>query len=209
VVRAHVEEPNNGVIADMDELVPHIEENIPLPQSAKEAFPELSPNEELQMRANVVKLMSDLTGEVISPTKENAAEATEIAKKMAADPAYRPDYSKYPNETLAYLAGMVAQMNVSIVDELSDLKMYVVNKLVEEVENARDAKIRVAALSKLGEIDGVDAFKKRTEVTHKVLSIEEVENELLATLGKLENRVIDVEAREVIKKEADAPKTDA
>jgi hypothetical protein len=193
----------------MDELVPHIEENIPLPQSAKEAFPELSPNEELQMRANVVKLMSDLTGEVISPTKENAAEATEIAKKMAADPAYRPDYSKYPNETLAYLAGMVAQMNVSIVDELSDLKMYVVNKLVEEVENARDAKIRVAALSKLGEIDGVDAFKKRTEVTHKVLSIEEVENELLATLGKLENRVIDVEAREVIKKEADAPKTDA
>ena len=52
----------------MDELVPHIEENIPLPQNAKEAFPELSPAEELQMRANVIKLMSDLTGQQLSPT---------------------------------------------------------------------------------------------------------------------------------------------
>jgi len=98
---------------------------------------------------------------------------------------------------------------VSIVNELSDFKLYVVNKLVEEIENARDSKTRIAAIAKLGEIDGVDAFKKRTEVTHKVMTIEEVESELLATLGKLENKVIDVEAREIIKKEADAPKTDA
>jgi hypothetical protein len=96
---------------------------------------------------------------------------------------------------------MVAQMNVSIVDELSDLKMYVVNKLVAEIEASKDAKIRVAALGKLGEIDGVDAFKKRTEVTHKILSIQEVEAELLETLGNLENKVIDVEAREIVKNE--------
>jgi hypothetical protein len=193
----------------MDELVPHIEENVPLPANAKDAFPELSPHEELQMRANVIKLMSDLTGDVLAGTQENVDQAVEIAKKMAADPNHRPDYAQYPNETLAYLAGMVAQMNVSIVNELSDLKMYVVNNLIKEVENARDPKIRVAALSKLGEIDGVDAFKKRTEVTHKVLTIQEVEEELLATLGKLENKVIDVEAREVVKKEANAPKTDS
>ena len=183
----------------MDELVPNIEENIPLPENAKDAFPELTPAQELQMRANVVKLMSDLTGQIISPTKENADQATEIAKKMAADPTYRPDYAQYPNETLAYLAGMVAQMNVSIVNELSDLKMYVVNKLVAEIEASKDAKIRVAALGKLGEIDGVDAFKKRTEITHKVLTIQEVEAELLETLGSLENKVIDVEAREIVK----------
>lgn len=193
----------------MDELVPPIEENIPLPKNAQEAFPDLLPPEELQMRANVVKLLSDITGDVIEPTQENVDQAKELAKQMITDPSLRPDYSKYPNETLAYLAGMVAQMNVSIVDELADLKMYVVNKLIAEVENARDPKTRVSALSKLGEIDGVDAFKKRTEVTHKVLTIEEVENELLATLGKLENKVIDVEAREIIKKENDTPKTDA
>ena len=190
----------------MDELVPNIEENIPLPQNAKEAFPDLSPAEELQMRANVIKLMSDLTGQQLSPTKENADQAKDLARQMAQDPKHRPEFANYPNETLAFLAGMVAQMNVSIVDELSDLKMYVVNKLVAEVENARDPKVRVAALSKLGEVDGVDAFKKRSEVTHKILTPEEVEKELLETLNSLENKVIDVEAREVIKHES---KTDA
>ena len=183
-------------------IIPHIEENIPLPKNAVDAFPELSPAEELTMRANVVKLMSDLTGKPLIPTQENADQAKEIAREMITNPSLRPDFAQYPNETLAMLAGMVAQMNVSIVDELSDLKLYVVNKLVMEVENAKDAKTRVSALSKLGEIDGVDAFKKRSEVTHKILSIEEVERELLDTLGSLENKVIDVEAREIVRNES-------
>ena len=182
----------------MTMLVPPIEENIPLPENAKEAFPDLTAEQELQMRANVITLMSDLTGQELAPTQENADQAKSIAKEMMSNPQYRPDYAKYPNETLAMLAGMVAQMNVSIVEELSDLKMYVVNKLVAEVENAKDPKVRVAALSKLGEIDGVDAFKKRTEVTHKHMSIEEVENELLSTLSIIEGQVIDVEARAVV-----------
>jgi hypothetical protein len=185
----------------MDILVPLIEENIPLPENAKEAFPELTAEQELQMRANVIKLMSDLTGQALEPTEENSDQAKSIAKQMMSNPQYRPDYSKYPNETLAMLAGMVAQMNVSIVEELSDLKMYVVNKLVAEVENAKDPKVRVAALAKLGEVDGVDAFKKRSEVTHKHLSIEEVESELLNTLSIIEGQVIDVEAKAVINKE--------
>jgi hypothetical protein len=194
----------------MTTLVPPIEENIPLPDNAREAFPDLTAEQELQMRANVITLMSDLTGQELAPTQENAEEAKSIAKQMMANPQYRPDYSKYPNETLAMLAGMVAQMNVSIVEELSDLKMYVVNKLVAEVENAKDPKVRVAALSKLGEIDGVDAFKKRSEVTHKHMSIEEVEEELLSTLTAIEDKVIDVEAKAVMSKESnDQAQTDS
>jgi len=190
----------------MTMLVPPIEENIPLPENAKDAFPDLSAEQELQMRANVIKLMSDLTGQELAPTKANADEAKDLARQMINNPQFKPDYAKYPNETLAMLAGMVAQMNVSIVEELSDLKMYVVNKLVAEIEAAKDPKIRVAALGKLGEIDGVDAFKKRTEVTHKIMTAEEVENELLETLSSLESKVIDVEAREIVRNE---PKTDA
>jgi len=192
-----------------DMIVPPIEENIPLPENAKEAFPELTATQELEMRANVIKLMSDLTGQEIAPTKENADQAKEIAKNMMANPAYRPDYAQYPNETLAMLAGMVAQMNVSIVEELSDLKMYVVNKLIAEIESVKDPKARIAALSKLGEVDGVDAFKKRSEVTHKHMTIEEVEKELLETLETLEDKVIDVEARMVVKKSDDSAQTDA
>jgi hypothetical protein len=184
--------------ADMTEFVPDIEEDIPLPKNAAEAFPELSPTEELNMRANVVKLFSDLTGQPLTATQTDLDQATYLAKEMMQNPKQRPDFAKYPNETLAFLAGMVAQMNVSIVDDLADLKMYVVNKLVNEVENARDAKTRVAALSKLGEVDGVDAFKKRSEMTVKHQSIEEVEKELLETLSNIEHKVIDVEAREIV-----------
>ena len=76
------------------------------------------------------------------------------------------------------------------------------NKLVHEIEHARDPKARLTALRSLGEVDGVDAFKKRSEVTHKIMTAEEVEKELLETLDSLENKFIDVEAREIIKNES-------
>jgi len=186
----------------MDGYVPDIEESIPLPNNAKEAFPELSPTEELNARAATIKFISDLTGQPIVPTKENKDEAEELAREMVANPQFRPEFANYPNETLAMLAGMVAQMNVSIVNDLADLKMYVVNNLVKEVETAKSAKERIAALSKLGEVDGVDAFNKRSETTVKIQTMEEVERELMATLEHLEDKVIDVKATEITDVEA-------
>ena len=181
----------------MNVIVPNIEEDIPLPASALEALPELTPQQEIEMRAKTIKLLADLNHEPITPTLEHQAQAEQLAREMVMNPAHRPDFAKYPNEVMAYLAGMVAQSNCMIVEELSDLKLYVVNKLVAEVENAKDPKARIAALAKLGEVDGVDAFKKRSEVTHKVQSIEEVEKELLETLNTLEDQIIDVEVREM------------
>jgi hypothetical protein len=80
---------------------------------------------------------------------------------------------------MAYLAGMIQQSNCALVDDLSEYKNYVINKYVYEIEHTEDSKIRIQALTKLGEVDGVDAFKKRTEITHVIKPIEEVENELL------------------------------
>lgn len=185
----------------MDLLIPDIEENIPLPRNAADAFPQLSPTEELNHRANVIKLMSDLTGQPISPTKENAEEAKSIGREMMENPKIRPEFAKYPNETLAMLAGMVAQMNVQIVDELSDLKMYTVNHLISSVEGAKDIKTKITALRALGEIDGVDAFKKRSEITHKIQTMEEVEAELIALLDEVQTKYIDVEAKVIVEKE--------
>jgi hypothetical protein len=187
----------------LDAYVPDIEENIPLPANAKEAFPELTPSQELEMRANVIKLMSDLTGQPIVPSKENADEAKELAKAMTANPDYRPDFAAYPNETIAMLTGMVNQMKVSIVDDLAELKTYVVTRLLLEVETAKDPKTRVTALTKLGEVDGVDAFKRRTEVTHKHQSLEEVEKELLDIVSYFKAKTIDEKTEEVEKIELD------
>jgi hypothetical protein len=80
------------------------------------------------------------------------------------------------------------------VDDLSELKLYVVNKLVYEVEHADSSKTRIQALSKLGEVDGIDAFKKRSETTHIIKPIEEVEKELLSVLEGIEYKVIDEES---------------
>jgi hypothetical protein len=181
----------------MNVIVPNIEEDVPLPSSAMEALPELTPQQEIEMRAKTIKLISDLNNEPIEPTPEHMETARQIAKQMVENPAHRPEFAKYPNEVMAYLAGMVAQSNCMIVEELSDLKLYVVNKLVAEIENAKDPKARIAALSKLGEVDGVDAFKKRSEITHKIQTIEEVEKELIETLNMLEDQVVDVEVREI------------
>jgi vacuolar-type H+-ATPase subunit I/STV1 len=174
-----------------DVLIPEIDENVPLPANAAEALPELSAEAEIEMRARTIKLISDLTGVPIAPGEEDMATAKQIAKAHLENPKNRVDYSKYPNETLAYLAGLVAQSNCMIVDDLSELKLYVVNKLVYEVEHADSSKTRIQALSKLGEVEGVDAFKKRSEVTHIIKPIEEVEKELLSVLEGIEYKVIE------------------
>ena len=184
-------------IGDMHQYVPEIEEDIPLPANAMEALPPLTSHQEVEMRARTIKMLADITGTVLSPTPAHAEVATELAREMMTDPHKRVEYSKYPNEVMAYLAGMVAQTNVALVDELSDLKMYVVNKLIYEVEHAKDPKARISALSKLGEVDGVDAFKKRTEMTVQVKPIEEVEKELLDTLNVLETRFLEVDSAEI------------
>jgi hypothetical protein len=71
------------------------------------------------------------------------------------------------------------------------LKNFVVNALLDEYNNATESKTRIQALSKLGEVDGVDAFKKRTETTHIIKPIEEVEKELMTVLEGIEYRVIE------------------
>ena len=179
----------------LDYYIPDLEEDVSLPFSAKEALPDLSPSEELAMRSRTIKLISDLTMQPIVADRMDEIQATALAKEMLEDPSMRPDFASYSNETTAYLAGLVAQSNQMIVNDLAELKLYVVNKLVQEVEHAKTSKDRIAALKNLGEIDGVDAFKKRSEMTIKVKPIEEVEKELLTVLDSIEYTVLD--AREV------------
>ena len=104
------------------------------------------------------------------------------------NPDLRPEFGNYPNETLAFLAGLVAQSNHMIVKDLADFKLYVVNSLVKMAETAKSDKDKIVALKSIGEIDGVDAFKKKSEITHKMESMEEVEKELLSMLSELKQK---------------------
>lgn len=177
----------------LDYYIPDIDNDVPLPANAAEALPELTASEELAMRARTVKLLSDLTLTPLIPSTDDIDVATEAAREMMQNPSLRPDFATYNNETTAYLAGLVAQSNQMLVNDLAELKLYVVNKLVHEIEHAKMSKDRIAALKHLGEVDGVDAFKRRTEITHKVIPIEEIEQEILSVLEGIEYTVLDPE----------------
>jgi len=176
--------------ATMQPLVPDIEENIALPASMAEAMPTLPFKEELDMRARTIKLISDLSQQPIVPNEEDCASAQELAVEMTKHPRKKQDLAKYPNETVAFLAGLVAESNHMIVDDLSELKLFVLNNLMKEFAQSDDAKLRTQILTKIGEVDGVDAFKKRSEVTHVIKPIEEVERELLRILDGVEYDVV-------------------
>jgi hypothetical protein len=175
----------------MEPRIPDIEEGIPLPKNASEALPELSPREELDGIAQTVTDLADMTGTPIKFDATDVEEGKKVAKELIQNPKVRPNYNAMRDTTKAVLAGMVAKYDFEIVDDLVQLKGFVVNALLDEYRNASESKTRIQALSKLGEVDGVDAFKKRTETTHIIKPIEEVEKELMSVLEGIEYRVVD------------------
>jgi hypothetical protein len=170
-------------------IVPPLEENIPIPKNVREALPDLSNQEELEMMANTIKLIADLNGEDINPTVEDIDEAKTIAKQMIEHPETKIQLRKYKNNTLASLAGMVAELDSSVVDDLKDLKTFVINGLIKEATMSDKSKERITALRAIGEVDGVDAFKKHTEVVHKNMSMDDIEGRLKILVTKLQKRL--------------------
>jgi len=174
-------------------VVPHIEDNIPLPTNAREALPDMSPDEELTMRAHTVKVISDIKNEVIEPSDDEMEEAETIAKEMMKNPELKPEFANYPNETIAYLAGLVNQTSHMVAKDLAEIKLSVLNGLLQEAAMAKSPRERISAWKAVGEIDGVDAFKKKTEITHINKSGEELEKELRETIEQLKGKVVDGE----------------
>ena len=172
-------------------LVPHIEEGVPIPKNSHEALPSMNNEEEVVVRATTIKELSDLTGQQIAPDAKHRLDAEEIARDMIKNPKKKQEFAKYANETMAFLGGMVGTYNHMIVNDLADLKLYVVNKLVEIVQDEEsNIKEQITALRSIGEVDGVDAFKKKTEVVHKMETMEEVEKELLNMLSELKQKAL-------------------
>ena len=178
-------------------MYPNIEDNIPIPKNVREALPDLSNQEELEMMANTIKLLSDLTGQPIEATQEDIDEAKTVIKTIIKEPQTKLQLKKYKNGTLASLAGMVAELDAQVVDDLKDLKTFVINGLIKEATMSDKSKERITALRAIGEVDGVDAFKKHTEVVHKNMSLDDIEDRLKVLVGKLQKR-LDIKDSEVI-----------
>ena len=171
-------------------MMPHIEEGVPIPSNSKEALPEMNNEDHIRLRATTYKELSDLTGHIIDPTSEDREAAEKKAKEIINNPQQKLDVAKYPNDQIAYLAPLVELYNHSVVKDLADLKLYVVNKLIYAAEHTQNVKEQISALRSIGEVDGVDAFKKKSEVIHKHETMEEVEKELVTMLTELKQKVL-------------------
>lgn len=188
----------NQDFSDVDiVLVPPIEQNEPIPPHARDALPPLTNEQEIEMVGNTIKLISDLTGQRIQATQEDIDEAKTVIKTIIKEPEKKLNIRKYKNNTLAALAGMVAELDAQVVDDLKDLKTFVINGLIKEATMSDKAKERITALRAIGEVDGVDAFKKHTEVVHKSMSMDDIESRLQTLVTKLQKR-LDVKDSEVI-----------
>ena len=73
-------------------IIPYVENDIPIPKNAKEALPDIPVQEELTMRAQTIKLVSDLADENIEPTTENMEHAEGLAKEMMVNPELKPEF---------------------------------------------------------------------------------------------------------------------
>ena len=156
-------------------MMPNIDENVPLPKNPKDAMPEMGMEKELQVRVETIKTIADLKGEPIPDANpKEQQKAVDFVKRVMTDPNFKPEYGNYSDPTMAFCAGMVAQTQVLLAKELADYKLYVVNNLIKVIESTENPKEKTTALRALGEVDGVDAFKKKTEVTHRMESMEEV-----------------------------------
>jgi len=206
VIQQPMQTEQNQALNDKEVvIIPHLEENISLPRNARDALPDLSNEEELEMMVNTIKLMSDLTGNPIKVTKEDIAEAKTVAETIVKHPDKKLQLKKYKNSMLASLAGMVAELDAQVVDDLKDLKTFVVNGLIKEAATAEKSKERITALRAIGEVDGVDAFKKTTEVIHKNMSLDDIEDKLRTLVSRIEKRVQEKETEvidaEIVKDE--------
>ena len=196
----------NQDFSDVDVvLVPPIEQNQPIPPHARDALPPLTNEQEIEMVGNTIKLISDLTGQPIEATQDDIDEAKTVMETIIKEPQTKIQLKKYKNSTLASLAGMVESLNADIVDDLKDLKKFVINGLIKEATMSDKSKERITALRAIGEVDGVDAFKKHTEVVHKSMSMDDIEGRLQILVGKLQKRLEekqpDVVDAEIVKDE--------
>ena len=177
-------------------VMPAIESDVELPNTRKKLIPDMTPEEEIHIRSHTIKTISDINGENIEPSYEHQEQAKALAREMMTNKKIKPEFGQYPNETMAFLAGLVGQTNCMIVEELADLKLFVVNNFVQLAAMAKNDRDKLAALRAIGEIDGVDAFKKKTEITHITKSGDDLEKELLATIEQLKGSIVEGEVIE-------------
>lgn len=92
-----------------------------------------------------------------------------------------------------HLAGMLSQFDWQYIEQASEIRGYVVAKLIEETKHP-DARIRLKALELTGKLTEIGSFTERTEIIHKNETVDELERKVRDRLAKYAQlRTVDAE----------------
>ena len=86
-------------------------------------------------------------------------------------------------EAVKQLVGMLSAYDWAFVEQARELRGYAVAKITEETVHP-DARIRLKALELLGKVTEVALFTERSEITHKNVSDEQLDEDLKARLSE-------------------------
>lgn len=100
-------------------------------------------------------------------------------------------------ESVQQTMHMLSAYQWDFVEQASQIRTYVVSKLLDAAETEKKPEVRLKALKMLGDVTEVALFTQRTEVVTKNLSDEDLEKEINKRLDKLTfpmaDEVFDVE----------------
>lgn len=109
---------------------------------------------------------------------------------------------------LRALDAQLRRFSANIIEDASQVRNYVTNKLLEESENP-DPRIRIKALELLGKISDVGLFAEKREVTVTHQTSDELRDALRAKLSKLVNPPSIEDAEVIDPKELTAERLDS
>lgn len=163
---------------------------------------------DLQERARAVcHTLHDLQGMGLDlPPPDETDE--EIAERLVLDYAEDPygtskdvsngrelhgDVGAVTPASLVLVSQALDTFGTLVVKDASKIRHYVTNKLLEEVETAKDARIRLRSLELLGKISDVALFTEKKHVTFEDVSGDEMRGKLKSKLEQLRERAVDAE----------------
>jgi len=92
-----------------------------------------------------------------------------------------------------HLEALLSEYDHEIIQDATQVRRYVTNRLIEESSPDKDPKYTLRALENLGKITEVGLFTERVEVTVKQQTTEELEDKLKKALEILDAKTVDGE----------------
>jgi hypothetical protein len=164
----------------MIEVVPPLE-RVPI-----EPLPPLSERERIRAGAQtaiaLMRLENELGGCPDAPIPPPSEEEAQIARTIFRDARSPTRVEMEMPGVVRHLDLMLTEYDYSLIEDADRIRNYVVNRLLEE---SRDPKNAMKALELLGKLSNVNAFTERREVTVTHQSTEDLEQKLKDSLAIL------------------------